>query len=143
MSTTNPTRADLGSNPSLRGDRPATTRLNPGTAYIDNHCPPPRETRTHTIISLVLNYSDCDTIMRAFSHNEAAWDPVRPEFRVRMRQRADRRMSCSPLARQDNRHATANRIPKHVHTGSDSETNGNECNSETGAFTSVTENVQV
>ena len=39
--------------------------------------------------------------MRAFSHNVAAWDPVRPEFRVRMRQRADRRMSCSPLARQD------------------------------------------
>jgi hypothetical protein len=34
LSTTNPTWTDPGSNPGLRGERPATNRLNRGTAYI-------------------------------------------------------------------------------------------------------------
>jgi hypothetical protein len=33
LSTTNPTRTDPGSNPGLRGGRPATNRLSHGTAY--------------------------------------------------------------------------------------------------------------
>jgi hypothetical protein len=32
LSTTNPTWTDLGSNPCLRGERPATTRLGHGAA---------------------------------------------------------------------------------------------------------------
>jgi hypothetical protein len=34
LSTTNPTWTDPGSNPGLRGDRPATNRLSHGTAYV-------------------------------------------------------------------------------------------------------------
>ena len=33
LSTTNPTWTDRGSNPGLRGERPATNRLSHGTAY--------------------------------------------------------------------------------------------------------------
>jgi hypothetical protein len=33
LSTKNPTWSDLGSNPGLRGERPATNRLSHGTAY--------------------------------------------------------------------------------------------------------------
>jgi hypothetical protein len=33
LSTTNPTWTDPGSNPSLRGERPATNRLSRGAAY--------------------------------------------------------------------------------------------------------------
>jgi hypothetical protein len=33
LSTTNPTWTDPGSNPGLRGERPATNRLSHGTAY--------------------------------------------------------------------------------------------------------------
>ena len=35
MSTTNPIRTDLASQPSLRGDRSATDRLSRGTAFED------------------------------------------------------------------------------------------------------------
>jgi hypothetical protein len=34
LSTPNPTWTDPGSNPGLRGGRPATNRLNHGTAYL-------------------------------------------------------------------------------------------------------------
>jgi hypothetical protein len=34
LSTTNPTWTDPGSNPGVRGERPATNRLSHGTAYI-------------------------------------------------------------------------------------------------------------
>jgi hypothetical protein len=34
LSTTNPTRTDPGSNPGLRRDRPATSRLKHGTAWV-------------------------------------------------------------------------------------------------------------
>jgi hypothetical protein len=34
LSTTNPTRTDSGSNPGLRGERPATNRLSHGKARI-------------------------------------------------------------------------------------------------------------
>jgi hypothetical protein len=34
LSTTNPTWTDLGSNPGLRGERPATNRLSHGTAFV-------------------------------------------------------------------------------------------------------------
>ena len=33
LSTTNPTWTDPGSNPGLRGERPATNRLSHGTAF--------------------------------------------------------------------------------------------------------------
>jgi hypothetical protein len=36
LSTTDPTWTDPGSNPGLRGERPATNRLNHGTAYFTN-----------------------------------------------------------------------------------------------------------
>jgi hypothetical protein len=34
LSTTNPTWTDSGSNPGLRGERPATDRLSHGTAHL-------------------------------------------------------------------------------------------------------------
>jgi hypothetical protein len=34
LSTTNPTWIDLGTNPGLHGERPATNRLSHGTAFI-------------------------------------------------------------------------------------------------------------
>jgi hypothetical protein len=37
FSTTNPTWADPGSNPGLRGERPATNRLSLGTAIYTRH----------------------------------------------------------------------------------------------------------
>jgi hypothetical protein len=37
LSTTNPTWTDLGSNPIVRGERPATNRVNHGTAYVQHH----------------------------------------------------------------------------------------------------------
>jgi hypothetical protein len=39
LSTTNPTWIDPGSNPGLRGERPATNRLSHGTALIKGLCP--------------------------------------------------------------------------------------------------------
>jgi hypothetical protein len=35
LSTTNPTWTDPGSNPGLRGGRPAANRLSHGTAFVD------------------------------------------------------------------------------------------------------------
>jgi hypothetical protein len=38
LSTTNPTWTDPGSNPGLRGERPATNRLSHGTASVSMLC---------------------------------------------------------------------------------------------------------
>jgi hypothetical protein len=46
LTTTNPTSPDLGSNPGRRGGKPATNRLNYGTAYIHPYLRPKQRCAT-------------------------------------------------------------------------------------------------